>query len=34
MRNEKNIKAQRKASRKAKYNTDFMFLDIRYLKED
>lgn len=34
MRNEKDIKAQRRAQRKAKYNTEFMFLDTHYLKED
>ena len=34
MRNEKTIKANRRAQRKTKYNTDFMFLDVRYLKED
>ena len=33
MRNEKEVKANRRAQRKAKYNTDFMFLDVRYLKE-
>lgn len=34
MRNERIVKANRKAQRKAKYNTDFMFLDTHYLKED
>lgn len=34
MRNEKSIKGARRQARQNKYNTEFMFLDTHYLKED
>ena len=33
MRNAKEVKKARRQARNRKYNTDFMFLDIHYLKE-
>ena len=33
MRNEKEIKRNRRQARQMKYRTEFMFLDTHYLKE-
>lgn len=34
MRNAKEVKKARRQARQNKYNTEFMFLDTHYLKED